>query len=47
LLLEAGSWGWGQFGNTQEGESPPFKAATKQRQWRRDWTLVFACNSKL
>jgi hypothetical protein len=28
---EAGSWGRGQFGNPEEGERPPLKAATKQR----------------
>jgi hypothetical protein len=32
LPLEAVSWGWGQFGNTQEGERPPLETATKQRQ---------------
>jgi hypothetical protein len=31
LLLEAGSWGWGQFGNPEEEERPPLVAATKQR----------------
>jgi hypothetical protein len=36
LLLEAGSWGRGQFGNPEEGERSPFEVATKQRQWRRD-----------
>jgi hypothetical protein len=32
LLLEAGSWGQGQFGNPEDGECPRLKAATKQRQ---------------
>jgi hypothetical protein len=36
LLLEAGSWGWEQFGNPVEGYRPPLKATTKQRQWRLD-----------
>jgi hypothetical protein len=36
LLLEAGSWGQRQFRNPEEGERPPLKAATKQRQWRCD-----------
>jgi hypothetical protein len=36
LLLEAGSWGSGQFGNPEEGKCPPLVADTKQRQWRRD-----------
>jgi hypothetical protein len=36
LLWEAGSWGRGQFGNQEEGERPQLKAATKQRQWRRE-----------
>jgi hypothetical protein len=31
LLLEAGSYGQGQFGNTEEGEHPLLEAATKQR----------------
>jgi hypothetical protein len=31
LLLEAGSWGTGQFGNPEEGESPLLEAATKRR----------------
>jgi hypothetical protein len=35
LLLEADSWGRGQFGNPEEGERQPLEAATKQRQWRR------------
>jgi hypothetical protein len=30
LLGETGSWGWGQFGNPEEGERLPSKAATKQ-----------------
>jgi hypothetical protein len=29
LLLEAGSWGWGPFGNPEE--RPPLEAATKQQ----------------
>jgi hypothetical protein len=29
LLLEAGSWGQGQFENTEEGECLPLEAATK------------------
>jgi hypothetical protein len=37
LLLEAGSWGREQFGNPEEGARPPLEAATKQRQWRRDF----------
>jgi hypothetical protein len=36
LLLEAGNRGRGQFGDPQQGEHPPLKAATKHRQWRRD-----------
>jgi hypothetical protein len=45
LLLEAGSWGRGQFGNPEEGEYHPLKADTKQRQWRCDcdqshWMVV-------
>jgi hypothetical protein len=36
LLWEAGSCGWGQFGNSDEGECPPLEAITKQWQWRRD-----------
>jgi hypothetical protein len=39
LLLEADSWGQGEFRNQEEGEHPPFKAATKQRQWRHDCKL--------
>jgi hypothetical protein len=31
LLLEADSWGQGNFGNQEEGERPPLKAVTKQR----------------
>jgi hypothetical protein len=31
LLLEAGSWGQGQFGNPEEGECPPLKISTKQQ----------------
>jgi hypothetical protein len=31
LLLEAGSWGQGEFGNPEEGQRPPFEAATKQQ----------------
>jgi hypothetical protein len=31
LLLEAGSWGQGQFGKPEEWEHPPLKADTKQR----------------
>jgi hypothetical protein len=30
LLLEVGSWGRGQFGNSEEGERPQLEAATKQ-----------------
>jgi hypothetical protein len=40
LLLEAGSWGWCQFRNPEEGERPLLEATTKQQQWRCDWTLV-------
>jgi hypothetical protein len=36
LLLEAGNWGWGQFGNPEKGECPLLEAATKQQQRRRD-----------
>jgi hypothetical protein len=36
LLLEAGSWDQGQFGNPEEGEHQPLQAATKQQQWRFD-----------
>jgi hypothetical protein len=36
LLLEAGSWGWGEFGKPEEAERPPLEAAIKQRRWRRD-----------
>jgi hypothetical protein len=32
LLLEAGSWAWGHFGNREERERSPFVAATKQWQ---------------
>jgi hypothetical protein len=28
LLLEAGSLGWGQFGNPEEGEHLPLEAVT-------------------
>jgi hypothetical protein len=28
---EAGSWGQGEFGNTEEGERTPLETATKQR----------------
>jgi hypothetical protein len=28
---EAGKWGRGQFGNTEEAERPPLESATKQR----------------
>jgi hypothetical protein len=31
LLLEAGSWGKGHYGNSEEGERPLLEAATKQR----------------
>jgi hypothetical protein len=31
-LLEAGSWGQGQFGILEEVERPPLEAASKQRQ---------------
>jgi hypothetical protein len=41
LLLETGSWGREHFGNSDEGECPLLEAATKQRQWRGDWTFVF------
>jgi hypothetical protein len=37
LLLEAGSWGRGQFGNPEEGERPPLEAAqleTARKQWQ-------------
>jgi hypothetical protein len=34
LLLEAGSWGRGQFRNPEEGEHPLLEAGTKQQQWR-------------
>jgi hypothetical protein len=39
LLLEAGSWGRGQFGNPEEGERPPLEVATKQRPVKTvtDW----------
>jgi hypothetical protein len=51
LLWEAGSGGWGPFGNPMEGERPPLKAVTKQRQWRRDCghycVCVCVCNNKL
>jgi hypothetical protein len=30
LLIEAGSWRRGQFGNPEEGECPPLEATTKQ-----------------
>jgi hypothetical protein len=36
LLVEAGSWGQGQFANPEEGERSVLEAATKQRQWRCD-----------
>jgi hypothetical protein len=32
LLLYAGSWGRGQFGNKEEGERTPLKAITTQRK---------------
>jgi hypothetical protein len=41
LLLEAGSWGLGEFGIPEEGERLPLEAATKQqlvKVWL--WTLV-------
>jgi hypothetical protein len=31
LLLEAGSWGRGQFGNPEERKCPPLEAATKEQ----------------
>jgi hypothetical protein len=34
LLLEAGSWGRGQFGNPEEGQRSPLEATTKQQKWR-------------
>jgi hypothetical protein len=33
----------GQFGNPDERERPPLEAATKQRQWRRDFGNWCAC----
>jgi hypothetical protein len=36
MLWETGSWGREPFGNTEEGERPLLKAATQQRQWKRD-----------
>jgi hypothetical protein len=41
LLLESGSCGRGPFGNPEEGERPPSKAATKQKKWL--CTFVCAC----
>jgi hypothetical protein len=39
LLLQAGSWGWGQFGNPEERERLSLEAATRQRLVKtvRDW----------
>jgi hypothetical protein len=36
---DAGSWGWGQFGNTEEGERPPLEPATKQKLMKTEKTL--------
>jgi hypothetical protein len=33
------SWGWGQFGNPEEGERPPLKAANKQWLGKTEKTL--------
>jgi hypothetical protein len=40
FLLEAGSWGRGNFGNPEEG-------VTKQRQWRRHCEHSGICNNEL
>jgi hypothetical protein len=37
ISWEAGTWGWGQFGNPQKGEYPLLEAATKQRSEDCDW----------
>jgi hypothetical protein len=45
LLLEAGSWGRGPFGNPQEVERSPLEAATKQRLVKTvtDWEHLMCC----
>jgi hypothetical protein len=41
LLLEAGKWGRGLFGNPEGGERPQLEDATKQRLVKASlWTLV-------
>jgi hypothetical protein len=47
LLLEADSWGRGQFGNPEEGERLTLEVANKRRQKTWLWTLVCVCNSEL
>jgi hypothetical protein len=47
VAARAGRWGRGHFGNPQERKRLPLEAATKQRQWRRDSTLVCVCNIEL
>jgi hypothetical protein len=36
-IAEAGSWGWGQFKNLEEGEGLPLAAANKQRSEDCGW----------
>jgi hypothetical protein len=43
LLLEAGSWGLGEFGKPQDRECPPLEAATKHWQWRCDYGRLCVC----
>jgi hypothetical protein len=43
LLLEAGTWGSGEFGNLEERERPPLEAANRQRLGRTQkilWVLL-------
>jgi hypothetical protein len=49
LLLEAGSWGRGQIGNSEAGERPPLKAATKERpvETVTDWKHKSVCDNDL
>jgi hypothetical protein len=37
LAESCSRWGWGQFGNTEEGIRPPLETATKQWIEDRDY----------
>jgi hypothetical protein len=46
LLWEADRSGWWQFGNLDEGERPPLKAANKRRLRKTEKTFC-VCSSEL